>query len=246
MLRNAQPWSRASTTMRAFSHGERSARVSFSAIMPARALAWGEGDVGGLGGSGLAEPAERGLRRLRGWCERGERVREQLLVSVVGDRRSPAGWCGGRGGPEGFRRRGLDASRGPGGAARPRGTGLSHRPADLRAVNALRAHLAEFGHPSPSVVAKGIHNVDRLLEAVEQAPEAGRPAFDLLADQLRDRIETVTKRIEAARTPARRARPPRVCEDALCRRRRKLRRLARLEFPARQAEGPNVGATSTL
>jgi transposase len=88
-------------------------------------------------------------------------------------------------------------------------------------VNTIRAHLAEFGpygpwfgrnapperfvragpHPSPSVVAKGIHNVDRLLEAVEQVPEAARPALELLADQLRDlrnRIETVTKRVEVA------------------------------------------------
>ena len=43
---------------------------------------------------------------------------------------------------------------------------------------------------------------DRLLEAAAQAPEAARPALDLLADQLRDlrgRIETVTKRIEATR-----------------------------------------------
>ena len=89
-------------------------------------------------------------------------------------------------------------------------------------VNTIRAHLTEFGprgpwlgrnlppegfvraspHPSSSVVAKGMHNVDRLLEATAQAPEAARPALDLLADQLRDlrdRIETVTKRIEAAR-----------------------------------------------
>jgi transposase len=67
-----------------------------------------------------------------------------------------------------------------------------------RTVNTIRAHLAEFG----VVVPKGIHNVDRLLEAAEHAPEAARPAIDLLADQLRDlrgRIETVTKRIEAAR-----------------------------------------------
>ncbi len=64
-------------------------------------------------------------------------------------------------------------------------------------VNTIRAHLTEFG----IVVAKGIHNVDRLLAAAEQAPEAARPALDLLADQLRDlreRIETVTKRIEVA------------------------------------------------
>jgi transposase len=80
---------------------------------------------------------------------------------------------------------------------------LDHKARDFlirqqtQTVNTIRAHLAEFG----IVVAKGIHNVDRLLEAVEQAPEAARPALDLLADQLRDlrgRIETVTKRIETA------------------------------------------------
>lgn len=78
---------------------------------------------------------------------------------------------------------------------------LDHKARDFlirqqtRTVNTIRAHLAEFG----IVVAKGIHNVDRLLEAAEQAPEAARPALDLLADHLRnlrDRIETVTKRIQ--------------------------------------------------
>ena len=80
---------------------------------------------------------------------------------------------------------------------------LDHKARDFlirqqtQTVNTIRAHLAEFG----IVVAKGIHNVDRLLEAVEHASEAARPALDLLADQFRDlreRIETVTKRIEAA------------------------------------------------
>lgn len=80
---------------------------------------------------------------------------------------------------------------------------LDHKARDFlirqqtQTVNTIRAHLAEFG----IVVAKGIHNVDRLLEAAGQAPEAARPALDLLADQfrgLRNRIETVTKRIEAA------------------------------------------------
>jgi transposase len=64
-------------------------------------------------------------------------------------------------------------------------------------VNAIRAHLAEFG----IVVAKGIHNSDQLLAATDQAPEAARPALDLLSGQLRDlraRIETVTQRIAAA------------------------------------------------
>ena len=80
---------------------------------------------------------------------------------------------------------------------------LDHKARDFlirqqtQTVNTIRAHLAEFG----IVVGKGIHNVDRLLEAADHAPEAARPALDLLADQLRDlrdRIETVTKRIEAA------------------------------------------------
>jgi transposase len=80
---------------------------------------------------------------------------------------------------------------------------LDHKARDFlirqqtQTVNSIRAHLAEFG----IVIAKGIHNVDRLLNAMEQVPEAARPALDLLADQLcdlRDRIETVTKRIEIA------------------------------------------------
>jgi len=64
-------------------------------------------------------------------------------------------------------------------------------------VNTIRAHLSEFG----IVVAKGIHNVDRLLEAATELPAAARPAVDLLADQLREtqeKIEVVTERIEAA------------------------------------------------
>lgn len=78
---------------------------------------------------------------------------------------------------------------------------LDHKARDFlirqqtQTVNAIRAHLAEFG----IVVAKGIHNVDRLLEAVEQVPEAARSALELLADQLRalrTRIKTVTARIE--------------------------------------------------
>ncbi|MEM6946162.1 MAG: IS110 family transposase, partial [Pseudomonadota bacterium] len=80
---------------------------------------------------------------------------------------------------------------------------LDHRARDFlirqqtQTVNTIRAHLAEFG----IAVAKSIHNVDRLLEAAAQTPEAARPALELLCDQLRDlreRIETVTKRIEAA------------------------------------------------
>jgi transposase len=64
-------------------------------------------------------------------------------------------------------------------------------------INAIRAHLAEFG----IVVPKGIHNIDRLLAAAEEAPEAARPALAMLADQLRDthdRIAAVTARVEFA------------------------------------------------
>lgn len=64
-------------------------------------------------------------------------------------------------------------------------------------VNAIRAHFSEFG----AVVAKGIHNVGRLLEVIATLPPAARPALDLLADQLRatqEKIAEVTGRIEAA------------------------------------------------
>lgn len=63
-------------------------------------------------------------------------------------------------------------------------------------VNAIRAHLAKFG----IVVAKGIHNVGRLLEKAAELPEAARPAVELLADQLHQtqaRIAEVTATIEA-------------------------------------------------
>lgn len=80
---------------------------------------------------------------------------------------------------------------------------LDHKARDFlvrqrtQTVNAIRAHLAEFG----IVVAKGIHNLDRLLEAARDVPEAARPALGLLAGQLRDleeRVETATARIAAA------------------------------------------------
>jgi len=64
-------------------------------------------------------------------------------------------------------------------------------------VNTIRAHLSEFG----IVVAKGIHNVERLLEATNDLPAAARQAVDMLADHLRetqDKIDEVTARIEAA------------------------------------------------
>ena len=80
---------------------------------------------------------------------------------------------------------------------------LDHKARDFlvrqrtQTVNAIRAHLSEFG----IVVAKGIHNLDRLLEAASDMPEAARPALDMLSDQLRDleeRIKTATSRITAA------------------------------------------------
>jgi transposase len=80
---------------------------------------------------------------------------------------------------------------------------LDHKARDFlvrqrtQTVNAIRAHLGEFG----IVTATGIHNLDRLLEAAREMPEAARPALDLLAGQLRDleeRIEEVTTRITAA------------------------------------------------
>ena len=64
-------------------------------------------------------------------------------------------------------------------------------------VNTIRAHLSEFG----IVVAKGIHNVERLLAAAKDLPAAARPAVDMLAEQLREtqeKIDDVTSRIEAA------------------------------------------------
>lgn len=61
-------------------------------------------------------------------------------------------------------------------------------------INAIRAHMGEFG----IVVAKGIHNIERLLASAQDVPDAARPALDMLAAQLRDtqeRIEDVTARI---------------------------------------------------
>jgi transposase len=51
-------------------------------------------------------------------------------------------------------------------------------------VNAIRAHLGEFG----IIVAKGIHNADRLIAACDRAdlPAPARKALNLLADQLVD------------------------------------------------------------
>jgi transposase len=65
-------------------------------------------------------------------------------------------------------------------------------------VNAMRAHLGELG----IVVPKGIHNVERLIVACEQAdlPAPARKALGLLADQLIDtqtKIEDLTVDIHA-------------------------------------------------
>ncbi len=123
-----------------------------------------------------------------------------------------------------------------------------------RTVNAIRAHLAEFGprgpwlgrnpplegfvraspHPSPSVVPKGIQNVGRLLTAAGEVPEAARPALDLLAAQLRDirtRIAEVTKRIEGSRA-----------EDALARRLATIPGIGALTASALAATTPEVDA----
>lgn len=75
-----------------------------------------------------------------------------------------------------------------------------------RIVDGMRARLAESG----IVIAKGAHNLDRLLATVEAAPEATRPALASLADRLRDthdRIAAVTARIEAAQVEDPRAPP---------------------------------------
>ena len=67
-------------------------------------------------------------------------------------------------------------------------------------VNAIRALLGEFG----IVVARGIHNVSRLLDAAQEVPDAARPALDMLADQLCDkqaRIPQGHPRSHRCRTP---------------------------------------------
>jgi transposase len=97
-------------------------------------------------------------------------------------------------------------------------------------VNAIRAHLAEFGIVMP----KGIQNVDRLLTATGETPEAARPALDLLAAQLRDtraRIADLTKRIEAAQA-----------EDALARRLATIPGIGALTASALAATTPEVDA----
>jgi len=97
-------------------------------------------------------------------------------------------------------------------------------------VNAIRAHLSEFG----IVVPKGIHNVDRLLAAAKDAPEAAKPALDLLAAQLRDtraRIAEVTWRLEEAQA-----------RDPLARRLATIPGIGALTASALAATTPEVGA----
>lgn len=68
-------------------------------------------------------------------------------------------------------------------------------------VNAIRAHLGEFG----MVLPKGIHNTDRLIAACDRAdlPTPARKALNLLADQLIDtqkKIAELTADIRADAT----------------------------------------------
>lgn len=77
-------------------------------------------------------------------------------------------------------------------------------------VNAIRAHLGEFG----IVVAAGIHNADRLIAACDRAdlPAPARKALNLLADQLVDtqgKIEQLTADIHADAKASEAARRPR-------------------------------------
>jgi len=113
---------------------------------------------------------------------------------------------------------------------------LDHKARDFlvrqrtQTVNAIRAHLAEFG----IVVAKGIHNLDRLIEAAREVPEAARPAFDLLAGQLREleeRIEEATARITLAQGV-----------DPLARRLATVPGLGPIASSAFAATTPDVGA----
>lgn len=65
-------------------------------------------------------------------------------------------------------------------------------------VNAMRAHLGEFG----IVVPRGIHNVERLIAACDRAglPAPARKALNLLSDQLVDtqkKVEGLTADIRA-------------------------------------------------
>ena len=97
-------------------------------------------------------------------------------------------------------------------------------------VNAIRAHLGEFG----IVVAKGIHNVDRLLDAARDVHSAARPALDMLTDQLCEtqaRIEEVTARISEMQA-----------EDALARRLATVPGVGTISSSAFAATTPDVAA----
>lgn len=116
---------------------------------------------------------------------------------------------------------------------------LDHKARDFlvrqqtQTVNAIRAHLGEFG----VVVAKGIHNTGRLLDAARDVPEAARPALDLLAGQLRDlqaRIAEVTARIEAAQA-----------DDPLARRLAAVPGIGAISASALAATTPDVSAFRT-
>jgi transposase len=113
---------------------------------------------------------------------------------------------------------------------------LDHKARDFlvrqrtQTVNAIRAHLGEFG----VVVAKGIHNLDRLIEAAQDLPETARPALDLLTDQLRDletKIEAATARIRAAQR-----------DNALARRLATIPGLGPIASSAFAATTPDVAA----
>jgi len=90
---------------------------------------------------------------------------------------------------------------------------LAHRTRDFlvrqltQIGNSIRAHLGEFG----LVVAKGVHNVERLLEAGEGAglPVAAQLPIRLLAEQFREtraRVATITREIEVGQKAAATAR----------------------------------------
>ncbi|SMX50825.1 IS110 family transposase [Maliponia aquimaris] len=97
-------------------------------------------------------------------------------------------------------------------------------------VNAIRAHLGEFG----IVVPKGIHDVDRLLDAARHVHSTARSALDMLAGQLRDtqaRIEEVTARIGEMQV-----------EDALARRLATVPGVGTISSSAFAATTPDVAA----
>ncbi|HHX89643.1 MAG TPA: IS110 family transposase [Paracoccus sp.] len=113
---------------------------------------------------------------------------------------------------------------------------LDHKARDFlvrqrtQTVNAIRAHLGEFG----IVVPKGIHNVDRLLDAAQNVHASARPALDMLTDQLRDtqaRIEKLTTRIEEMQG-----------EDALARRLATVPGVGTISSSAFAATTPDVAA----